>query len=73
MENEDRPRKNALLTDIKEISFNEHDTKKVLDPHHDGLVITFYVANHFVRRILIHGGSSVNIIMLETLNKMNIP
>jgi hypothetical protein len=42
-------------------------------PHHDGLVITLYVANHLVRMILIDRGSSVNIIQLEALKRMNIP
>lgn len=67
------PKKNAFLTNKKEISFYEYDMENVFDPHHDGLVKTLYVANHFVRRILINGGSSVNIILLETPNKINIP
>ena len=37
------------------------------------LVITLFVANHFVRSILIDNGSSVNIIQLEALKMMNIP
>lgn len=42
------PRKNALLTNKKETYFDEDDRESVLDPHNDGLVITIYVANHFV-------------------------
>jgi hypothetical protein len=61
------------LTEGKTISFDDEDMYNVQDPHHDGLVITLYIANHFVRRILIDGGSSVNIIQLETLKKMYIP
>jgi hypothetical protein len=69
----DRPTKRVTLVEGKTISFDEDDMTGVQDPHHDGLVITLYVANHFVRRILIDGGSSVNIIQLEALKKMNIP
>lgn len=47
MEKEDKPRKNALLTNKKEIYFDEDDMEDMLEPHHDGLVITLYVANHF--------------------------
>ena len=36
-------------------------------------MITLYVANHFVRRILIDRASSVNIILLYALKRMNIP
>jgi len=43
------------------------------DPHHDSLVITLFIANHYVRRILIDEGSSVNIIQYEVLKKMNNP
>ena len=48
MENEERPRNNAFLTDKKEISFDKDDMENVLDPQHDGRVITLYVASHFV-------------------------
>jgi len=44
------------------ISFEEEDRENIRNPHHDGLVITLYIANHFVRMILVDGGSSVNII-----------
>jgi len=55
------------------ISFEEADWENILDPHHDGLVINLYIANHFVRGILVDDGSSVNIIQLEALKRMNIP
>ncbi|KAK9065007.1 hypothetical protein SSX86_016390 [Deinandra increscens subsp. villosa] len=72
----DVPRKSvkaSVQTDVKDVTFGEDDRCNVMDPHHDGLVITLYIANHFVKRILIDGGSSVNIIQLETLTKMGIP
>jgi len=73
MENGDRPIRTSTLTDQKVISFDEDDRISIQDPHHDGLVITLFIANHFVRRILIDGGSSVNIVQLDVLKKMNIP
>lgn len=73
MEREDRPRKNEFLTNKMEIYFDKDDRENVLDPHYDGLVITLCMAIHFVQRILIDGGNSVNIILLETLNKVSVP
>ena len=67
-----RPIRSTSLSLEKVISFDEDDLVSIQDPHHDGLVITLYVANCFVRRILVDGGSSVNIIQLEVLKKMNI-
>ncbi|KAI3783475.1 hypothetical protein L1987_42558 [Smallanthus sonchifolius] len=69
----DRPTKTSTLTEKKVISFDEGDRDNVQDPHHDGLVITLYIANHFIRRILIDGGSLVNVIQLEVLKRMGIP
>lgn len=70
---ETRPTRTTILDDRKVIILEEEDKENTLDPHHDGLVITLYMENHFVRRILVDGGSSVHIIQLETLKKMNIP
>ena len=62
-----------MIRNEKEIIFDEADRQDIQDPHHDRLVITLYIANHSVRRILIDGGSSVNIILLNSLKRMNIP
>ena len=62
----------TTLTTDKVIAFDSDDRDTVQDPHHDALVITLYVANHFVRRILVDNGSSINIIQLETLKRMNV-
>ncbi|KAK9073783.1 hypothetical protein SSX86_006377 [Deinandra increscens subsp. villosa] len=69
----DKPVRTSTLTQDKLISFDESDRSHVQDPHHDSLVVTLYIANHFVRRILIDNGSSVNIIRLDVLKKMGIP
>ena len=60
------------ITNEKEITFDKVVRKDIQDPHHNGLVITIYIANHFVKRILVDGGSSVNIIHLDALKRMNI-
>ncbi|XP_076884596.1 uncharacterized protein LOC143533828 [Bidens hawaiensis] len=72
MDNGERPLRISTLTTQKIISFEEEDRCDLQDPHHDGLLITLWIANCFVRRILIDGGSSVNIIQLDALKKMEI-
>ncbi|KAI3695247.1 hypothetical protein L1987_78239 [Smallanthus sonchifolius] len=69
----DRPIRTSSWTEEKVISFDEDDIDNVQDAHHDGLVITLYIANHFIRRILIDGGSSMNIIQHDVLNRLGIP
>ncbi|XP_074283532.1 uncharacterized protein LOC141608079 [Silene latifolia] len=44
----------------------------ISDLHHDGLVITMQISTARVLRILVDGGSSVNLIMLDVLKAMNI-
>jgi hypothetical protein len=73
LERGDKPYKSSSVLDTQLISFDEEDLEYIQDPHHDGLVITLYVANHLVRRILVDNGSSVNIIKLDTLQRMGVP
>ena len=61
------------VAEKNEITFDEDDREDIRDPHHDGLLITLHIANLLVKRILIDGGSSANIILLDTLKRMNIP
>ncbi|XP_076939705.1 uncharacterized protein LOC143608549 [Bidens hawaiensis] len=63
----------TTLTDQRVITFYEDDRLHLQDRHHDGLIITLFIANHYVPRILVDGGSSVNIIQVDVLKKMNIP
>ena len=56
----------------KDITFDETDKVDIQDPHHARLVITLYIVNHFVRRILVDRGSSINIILLDALKRTNI-
>ncbi|KAJ0861988.1 putative retrotransposon gag domain, aspartic peptidase domain superfamily [Helianthus annuus] len=73
MDNGERPIRTSSVSEGKTITFDEDDRINIQDPHHDSLVITLFISNHFVRRILIDGGSSVNIIQLDVLKKMGIP
>ncbi|KAJ0874581.1 putative retrotransposon gag domain, aspartic peptidase domain superfamily [Helianthus annuus] len=73
MDNGERPIRTSSVSEGKMITFDEDDRVNIQDPHHDSLVITLFISNHFVRRILIDGGSSVNIIQLDVLKKMGIP
>ena len=61
-----------MVTDRSEISFSKDDRIDVQDPNHDELLITLHIANMLVKRILIDGGSSANIILLDTLKRMKI-
>jgi hypothetical protein len=73
MEKGEKPQKTSSILDTQIISFENEDLEAVQDPHQDSLVVTLYVANNLVRRILIDNGSSVNIIKLDTLKRMGIP
>ncbi|XP_076902705.1 uncharacterized protein LOC143557545 [Bidens hawaiensis] len=55
------------------VLFDDEEWNNIQGPHHDGLVITLYISNSFVSRVLVDNGSSVNIIQLDTLKRMNIP
>ena len=63
----------TAVAEKKEITFDEDGSDDIQDRHHDGLLITLHIANLLVKRILIDGGSSANIILLDTLKRMNIP
>ncbi|XP_076936793.1 uncharacterized protein LOC143604093 [Bidens hawaiensis] len=62
LENGERPVRTTTLNNEKIISFDEEDRMSIQDPHNVGLVITVFIANHYVCKILVDVGSSVNII-----------
>ncbi|XP_076888413.1 uncharacterized protein LOC143538838 [Bidens hawaiensis] len=72
VEKPERPKKTMTLPKEADVLFNDEDWDNIQDPHHEGLIITLYVGNYFVRRILVDNGSSVNIILLDTLKRMKI-
>ncbi|XP_074278287.1 uncharacterized protein LOC141601878 [Silene latifolia] len=52
------------LGNIPPITFSDCDLVGIPDLHHDGLVISMHVGTANVRRILVDGGSSVNLIIM---------
>ncbi|XP_074267007.1 uncharacterized protein LOC141590308 [Silene latifolia] len=57
---------------IPPITFSDCDLVGVPDIHHDGLVISMQIGTANVRRILVDGGSSMNLIMLDVHKAMKI-
>ena len=55
------------------ISFGPEDARGVYFPHQDPLVISATIADFEVRRILVDGGSSVDLLFVEAFDKMMIP
>lgn len=58
-------------SDCMPFYFNE-DVVDLAYPHHDGLVISLTTGNCILRRVLIHNGSSANILMLDALKDMGL-
>ncbi|XP_074305207.1 uncharacterized protein LOC141640252 [Silene latifolia] len=56
--------------DLPAVTFDETDAQNAPEQHHDALIITLPIGNCEVRKILVDTGSSVNLIMLETLKVM---
>jgi hypothetical protein len=57
----------------QQISFGLEDAEGVLFPHQDPLVIWAEVAGFEVRRILVDGGSSADVIFADAYAKMGLP
>ncbi|XP_074301515.1 uncharacterized protein LOC141632912 [Silene latifolia] len=69
---EDKPEFSLRVSreDLPAISFDEADIPDEVEHHHDALIITLSIGNCPVKKILVDTGSSVNLIMLETLKNM---
>ncbi|XP_074296944.1 uncharacterized protein LOC141627610 [Silene latifolia] len=52
------------------VTFDETDAGSTPEQHHDALIITLPIGNCKVKKILVDTGSSVNLIMMETLKGM---
>ncbi|XP_074301182.1 uncharacterized protein LOC141632541 [Silene latifolia] len=68
----DRP-ENSCRTNhqnFPSVTFDETDAGSAPEQHHDALIITLPIGNCKVKKILVDTGSSVNLIMMETLKGM---
>ncbi|XP_074305290.1 uncharacterized protein LOC141640384 [Silene latifolia] len=67
----DRPITSCIIShsDLPAIAFDEGDIRDERE-HHDALIITLSMANCTVRKVLVDTGSSVNLIMLKTIENM---
>ncbi|XP_010670084.2 uncharacterized protein LOC104887185 [Beta vulgaris subsp. vulgaris] len=52
------------------VDFTSEDAKGIINPHDDPLVVSLQISNAMVHRVLVDGGSSVNILYKETFEKM---
>ncbi|XP_074266776.1 uncharacterized protein LOC141590060 [Silene latifolia] len=57
---------------LPRITFDDTNMQGIPDLHHDGLVITMQIGIARVLRILVDGGNSVNLIMLDVLKVIKI-
>ncbi|XP_056694879.1 uncharacterized protein [Spinacia oleracea] len=59
-------------TPLPVITFTSEDCRGIIYPHDDPLVLELEIANFPVKRCLIDGGSSANIIFWEAFTQLNI-
>jgi hypothetical protein len=66
-----RPTKAAKIESVV-LSFSEEDTRGVVMPHDDALVVTLTVVNHGIHQILVDNGSSADILYWPAFQQMGI-
>ncbi|KAL5576532.1 hypothetical protein UlMin_018231 [Ulmus minor] len=54
------------------LSFIDNEDSTLISPHHDALVISLFIANFQIKRILVDNESSTNVIFISALKEMNI-
>ena len=64
--------KEELELEAMKITFDHDDLNDRYQKHHDGLIIQLTIGNCLTKRVLIDGGSSANVIFLDTLKAMGI-
>ncbi|XP_074300132.1 uncharacterized protein LOC141631347 [Silene latifolia] len=69
---EDKPEFSLRVSrqDLLAISFDVADVPDEAEHHHDALIISLSIGNRLVKKILVDTGSSVNLIMMETLKNI---
>ena len=66
-----RPKEDLELQAMK-ISFDQDDLDDTYQKHHDGLIIQLIVGNCLMKRVLVDGGSSANVIFFDTIKAIGI-
>ncbi|XP_074299332.1 uncharacterized protein LOC141630404 [Silene latifolia] len=68
----DRPESSCRVNhqNLPSVTFDETYAGSAPEQHHDALIITLPIGNCKVKKILVDTGSSVNLIMMETLKGM---
>ncbi|XP_026459830.1 uncharacterized protein LOC113360542 [Papaver somniferum] len=54
------------------MTFDAEDIEEDMEDHNDPLVLTFPVAGYNIRKILIDGGSSINVLFYDTFKRMEL-
>lgn len=54
------------------MSFSNQNFKDIDPNHNEALIISLYIADHEVKRILVNNGSSVNILFRHTHSRMKL-
>ena len=54
------------------IEFSEEDARRLHHPHHDVLVISIWVGDYNMHRVLVNNGSSVDILYYPAFQQMRI-
>ncbi|XP_021803037.1 uncharacterized protein LOC110747146 [Prunus avium] len=60
------------LEKIRVISFTQKDMEGIEFSHNDALVVTLRVANSMVKRVMIDGGSSADVLFWSTFKRMKL-
>ncbi|KAM2080624.1 hypothetical protein ACFX1T_034374 [Malus domestica] len=66
------PEASKALDNFGVISFSQKDLEGIQFPHNDALVVTLRVANSRVKRVMIDGGSSTNVLFWSTFRRMKL-
>lgn len=54
------------------VAFTIEDTKGIIYPHDDALVVFLHISNAMVHHILVDGGRTANILFMPTFEKMGL-
>ena len=54
------------------VAFTLDDIKGIIYPHDDPLVVSLQISTAMVHRILVDGGSSANILFMDTFEKIGL-